>query len=330
MSKTLSVIASVRRRSRIVLVSLTLLTLIAAALYQFAFVNPKFFEFAMGMRAPRLLAMIVAGVSISAAAIVFQTIIRNRIVTPCLLGMNSLYVLIHTGVAFFLGATSTFAVDPILSFGLDIVVMGTVAAFIYNTVFARTGGNVLYILLIGTVLSTFFSSMQASLTRLMDPNEYDALLNSLVASFTNVNASVLPAAIGILALIVWVLRKDIVLLDVVALGRETAINLGVDYERVVRRLMVGVALAIAAATALVGPLSFLGLITANLAREMLTSHRHSQLIAASSLVGVVVLVAGQFLVEHLMTYSVPVSVFVTIGGGLYFLGLILAEIRRAR
>ena len=195
---------------------------------------------------------------------------------------------------------------------------------------ARTGGNVLYILLIGTVLSTYFSSMQVSLTRLMDHNEYDALLKSLVASFTNVNASVLPAAIGILALIVWVLRKDIVLLDVVALGRETAINLGVDYERVVRRLMVGVALAIAAATALVGPLSFLGLITANLAREMLTSHRHSQLIAASSLVGVVVLVAGQFLVEHLMTYSVPVSVFVTIGGGLYFLGLILAEIRRAR
>ena len=89
-------------------------------------------------------------------------------------------------------------------------------------------------------------------------------------------------------------------------------------------------MAAAIARALVGPLSFLGLITANLAREMLTSHRHSQLIAASSLVGVVVLVAGQFLVEHLMTYSVPVSVFVTIGGGLYFLGLILAEIRRAR
>lgn len=322
--------ALANRRDRRVFFWLTLVTIASAALYQFAFVNPKFFAFAMELRIPKLLAIATAGVSISAAAIVFQTIIRNRIVTPCLLGMNSLYVLIHTAEAFFLGATSTFAVDPILSFALDIVVMGTVAAFVYNTIFERTGGNVLYVLLIGTVLSTFFSSMQGSLTRLMDPNEYDTLLNSLVASFSNVNSAVLPVAIALLVLIAWLLRKDLALLDIVALGRETAINLGVDYERVVRRLMVGVALSIAVATALVGPLSFLGLITANLAREMLTTHKHKPLITASALVGTVILLAGQVAVEHVMTYSVPVSVFVEIGGGLYFLWLILREIRAAR
>ena len=319
--------ALANRRDRRVFFWLTLVTIASAALYQFAFVNPKFFAFAMELRIPKLLAIATAGVSISAAAIVFQTIIRNRIVTPCLLGMNSLYVLIHTAVAFFLGATSTFAVDPILSFALDIVVMGTVAAFVYNTIFERTGG---YVLLIGTVPSTFFSSMQGSLTRLMDPNEYDTLLNSLVASFSNVNSAVLPVAIALLVLIAWLLRKDLALLDIVALGRETAINLGVDYELVVRRLMVGVALSIAVATALVGPLSFLGLITANLAREMLTTHKHKPLITASALVGTVILLAGQVAVEHVMTYSVPVSVFVTIGGGLYFLWLILREIRAAR
>lgn len=330
MKRRMNGVLALTDRNRLVFIGLAAMTALSLGLYQFAFVNPKFYAFAMELRAPRLLAMVTAGAAISAASIVFQTIIRNRIVTPCLLGMNSLYVLIHTMVAFFLGATSVLAVDPVLSFGLDIVVMGTVAAFIYNTIFARTGGNVLYVLLIGTVLSTFFSSVQSSLTRLMDPNEYDALLNSLVASFSNVNIAVLLPAIAMLLGIGWMLRRELALLDVVALGRETAINLGVDYERVVRRLMVGVALSIAAATALVGPLSFLGLITANLAREMLSTHRHKYLITASSLVGVVILVAGQFLVEHVMTYSVPVSVFVTIGGGVYFLGLVLREIRGGR
>ncbi len=92
------------KKLALAMTALVSLTLIAAALYQFAFVNPKFFSYAMGLRAPRLIVMLTAGFSISAAAIVFQTIIRNNIVTPCLLGMNSLYLLIHTAVVFFLGS----------------------------------------------------------------------------------------------------------------------------------------------------------------------------------------------------------------------------------
>ena len=269
--------------------------------------------------------LLTAGTAISAAAIIFQTIIRNNIVTPCLLGMNSLYLLIHTGVVFFLGSGSEFATNPVYAFAVDIIVMGTAASFIYYSIFQKTGGNVLYVLLIGTVLTTFFSSMQNSLTRIMDPNEYDALLNSLVASFTNVNAACIIPGIALLALLAWWLRRDLSILDVISLGREQAISLGVDYETTLRRLMVGVALCIAVATALVGPLSFLGLITANVARQMFTTYRHTYLIAGASLVGMLVLAAGQFIVEHVMVYSVPVSVFVTIGGGIYFLYLILTQ-----
>ena len=269
--------------------------------------------------------LLTAGTAISAAAIIFQTIIRNNIVTPCLLGMNSLYLLIHTGVVFFLGSGSEFATNPVYAFAVDIIVMGTAASFIYYSIFQKTGGNVLYVLLIGTVLTTFFSSMQNSLTRIMDPNEYDALLNSLVASFTNVNAACIIPGIVLLALLAWWLRRDLSILDVISLGREQAISLGVDYETTLRRLMVGVALCIAVATALVGPLSFLGLITANVARQMFTTYRHTYLIAGASLVGMLVLAAGQFIVEHVMVYSVPVSVFVTIGGGIYFLYLILTQ-----
>lgn len=317
-----------RRRLKTSMVVLAGLVLLFIGLYQFAFVNPKFFAYAMGLRLPRLAVILIAGFAISAAAIVFQTIIRNTIVTPCLLGMNSLYLLIHTAVVFFLGSGSLFAVNPVYAFAADVIVMGFVAGFIYYTIFQKTGGNILYVLLIGTVLSTFFSSMQNSLTRIMDPNEYDALLNTLTASFTNVNAAcIIPGAL-LLAAIAWWLRKDLAILDVISLGREQAVSLGADYERTLRRLMVGVALYIAVATALVGPLSFLGLITANVARQLFTTYRHTWLIAGSACVGMLILTAGQFVVEHVMVYAVPVSVFVTIGGGIYFLYLVLTAGKR--
>ncbi len=317
-----------QRRLKTSMVVLAGLVLLFIGLYQFAFVNPKFFAYAMGLRLPRLAVILIAGFAISAAAIVFQTIIRNTIVTQCLLGMNSLYLLIQTAVVFFLGSGSLFAVIPVYAFAADVIVMGVVAGFIYYTIFQKTGGNVLYVLLIGTVLSTFFSSMQNSLTRIMDPNEYDALLNTLTASFTNVNAAcIIPGAL-LLAAIAWWLRKDLAILDVISLGREQAVSLGVDYERTLRRLMVGVALYIAVATALVGPLSFLGLITANVARQLFTTYRHTWLIAGSACVGMLILTAGQFVVEHVMVYAVPVSVFVTIGGGIYFLYLVLTAGKR--
>lgn len=208
-----------RRRMLTRLGCLIGLVVLFAALYQFAFVNPKFFSYAMSIRLPRLIVLLTAGTAISAAAIIFQTIIRNNIVTPCLLGMNSLYLLIHTGVVFFLGSGSEFATNPVYAFAVDIIVMGTAASFIYYSIFQKTGGNVLYVLLIGTVLTTFFSSMQNSLTRIMDPNEYDPLLNSLVASFTNVNAACIIPGIVLLALLAWWLRRDLSILDVISLGR---------------------------------------------------------------------------------------------------------------
>lgn len=317
--------SSARRRRAFRMGALAAAALVLCALYLALFVNPKFLTQAVSLRLPRLGGIVLAATAISAASVIFQTLIRNTIVTPCLLGMNSLYVLIHTAVAFTLGSASLVARSPLASFGLDIAIMGIAAVLIYWKLFERTGGNVLYVLLIGTVLATFFSSVQGTLVRAMDPNEYDALLSTLVASFTNVNAAVLPIGALLLALLVAALRRDLALLDVIALGRETATSLGVDHRGAVMRLMAGVALAIATATAVVGPLSFLGLITANIARELMGTFRYAVLIPAASLAGIAILAAGELAVEHVMYFSVPVSVFVTLGGGAYFLWLILSH-----
>lgn len=310
------------------LVVLALLALLCAAGYllvEVNFGNTKILWYAMKLRTPKLLAMLLTAFAIGGASIVFQSIINNTIVTPCLLGMNSLYTLIHTAVVFFLGSGSLIAANANLSFAVDVVLMGLTATVIYSWIFKKTRHNVLYVLLVGTVLTSFFGSIQTTLTRVMDPNEYDTLLTSLVASFSNINSEILLFSALLLAGITFALRKELALLDVLTLGKDQAINLGVDYDRCIRRLLLGVTLCIAVATAMVGPISFLGLIIANLSRQFLRTYRHSQLILGSALFGMAVLVGGQLIVEHVYTYAVPVSVFITVGGGLYFLYLLLTR-----
>ena len=316
------------RSNRQKLLILTLLALACAAGYllvEVNFANPRLLSYAMRLRAPRLLAMLLTAFAIGGASIVFQSIINNTIVTPCLLGMNSLYTLIHTAVVFFLGSGSLIAANANLSFAVDVVLMSLTATVVYSWIFQKTRHNVLYVLLVGTVLTSFFGSIQTTLTRVMDPNEYDTLLTSLVASFSNINSEILLFSALLLAGITFALRKELALLDVLTLGKDKAINLGVDYDRCVRRLLLGVTLCIAVATAMVGPISFLGLIIANLSRQLLRTYRHSQLILGSALFGMGVLVGGQLIVEHVYTYAVPVSVFITVGGGLYFLYLLLTR-----
>lgn len=304
---------------------LTALCAVGYLVVEVNFSNPNLVRYAMKLRAPKLLAMLITAFAIGGASLVFQSIINNTIVTPCLLGMNSLYTLIHTAVVFFIGSGSALAVNANLAFAVDVVLMGIVATLLYSYLFRKTNHNVLYVLLVGTVLTSFFGSIQTTLTRVMDPNEYDTLLTSLVAGFNNINNEIIVFSVILLGAIVFFLRKELALLDVLTLGKAQAINLGVDYDRCIRRLLLGVTLAIAVVTALVGPISFLGLIIANLSRQLLRTYRHSQLVLGSVLFGTIVLLGGQLIVEHLYTYTVPVSVFITIGGGLYFLYLLLSR-----
>lgn len=283
----------------------------------------KLFRYILSLRIPTLAVMLIAAFAIGSASIIFQSIINNRIVTPCLLGMNSMYTLVHTAVVFAAGSGSVLATNSNLSFAVDLIIMAVAATFVYSYLFQKTGHNVLYVLLIGTVLSSFFGSIQSTMIRVMDPNEYDALLSTLVADFNNVNAEIIVLSLVILAALVIFLWKDLKLLDVITLGKDQAINLGLDYDRTVRRLLLGVVLCIAVATAMVGPISFLGLIIANLARQLLRTHKHSHLIIGASLMGMLSIIAGQMISQHIFSYAVPVSTFITIGGGIYFLYLLL-------
>lgn len=281
------------------------------------------FLYVLKIRLPTLVVILIAAFSIGVASLIFQTIINNRIVTPCILGMNSMYTLTHTAVVFIFGSASIVATNQNIAFGLDVVLMGIIATIIYGFIFKKTKYNILYVLLIGTVLSSFLGSIQSSIIRIMDPNEYDSLLTTLVADFNNVNSEIIIFSLVLIFLLFLFLRKELKLLNVIGLGKDQSINLGIDYDKVIKKLLLGVVLLISIATALVGPISFLGLIIANLARSLFKTYKHSYLTIGSILIGMVTILLGQIISQYIFNFEIPVSTFITIGGGIYFLYLLV-------
>ena len=117
--------------------------------------------------------------------------------------------------------------------------------------------------------------------------------------------------------------KFMKVLDVMGLGREHAINLGVEYDKIVKRMLLVVVVLTATATALVGPITFLGLLVVNIARYMMHTYKHSVLSLTTLLISIVALVGGQFLVEHVLDFGVSVGILINFVGGIYFIYLLM-------
>ena len=97
----------------------------------------------------------------------------------------------------------------------------------------------------------------------------------------------------------------------------------------VLKVLILSSILIATSTALVGPVTFLGLIVSNLSYQFFTTYKHSVLIVGASLISIIALVGGQFLVLHVFHLSTTISVIINFIGGLYFIYLILKESRKA-
>ncbi|HLT57334.1 MAG: iron chelate uptake ABC transporter family permease subunit [Limnochordales bacterium] len=276
-------------------------------------------------RAVRVAAMALAGLTIGASTVIFQSITANRILTPGLMGLDRLYVLIQSAATYFLGAAHPWVSDLRTNFFLCAGVMALFAVALQRLFLSGRQTNIYVLLLVGVVAGTLFDSLASFLVVLIDPNEFLIIQSRMFASFNRISVGLLwPAAAAVLAVLAW-LAPSFRYLDVLALGRDHAVSLGVNYYRVVRQLLIAVFLLVAVSTALVGPITFLGLIVANVAYELLDTYRRVPLMAAASLGGVIALVGGQLILEHLLVFSVPLPVLINFAGGVLFMYLLFKE-----
>jgi iron complex transport system permease protein len=212
-----------------------------------------------------------------------------------------------------------------VNFLVSVSLMVIFSLFLYKFLFKREGSNIYFLLLIGLIFGTFFQSLSSFMQVLIDPNEFQIVQGKMFASVNNVRTELLVTSIiGILLVLAYV-YKELKLLDVLSLGREEAINLGVDYDKVVKKLLIVIAILVSISTALVGPITFLGLLVVNVARECLRTYRHKYLIAGSIFISIIALVGGQLIVERLFEFNTTLSVIVNFVGGVYFIYLLLKE-----
>lgn len=316
------------RSNQTKIIFLAVLAIICMLLYGFYDIKGGF-DYAFPRRVIKIAAMVVTGIAISYSTVVFQTITHNRILTPSVMGMDSMYEVVQTLIYFFAGSISIWVVNRYLNFGAAIIAMVLFALILYRFLFRTNKYPIYLLLLIGMILGTLLGSFVTFLQVLIDPVEYLSLQTRLFASFTNVKAELLYIAMGIL-LIAFIYGFQIMSkLDVMSLGRENAINLGINYDRMVMNILILSSVLIATSTALVGPITFLGLIVANLSYQYLATYKHSTLILGASLISVIALVGGQFLAEHIFELRTTISVIINFVGGIYFIYLLLKESRSA-
>jgi iron complex transport system permease protein len=282
-------------------------------------------EYILSRRFKKISAIVLTGSAIALSTVIFQTVTNNRILTPSIIGLDSLYMLIQTFVVFVFGSATLMAMKAQIHFLLSVGLMMIFAGLLYKLLFRREGNHLYFLLLVGIVCGVFFSSVTSFMQKLIDPNEFLIVQDRMFASFNNINTSILMLAFVVIGLTCAYLSRFAKYLDVLALGKEHSVNLGVPYDRVVQRLLIIVAVLVSVSTALVGPITFLGLLVANVAHQMLRSFRHRYVVLGGVLVSIVALVGGQLLVERVFTFTTTISVIINFIGGMYFIYLLLRE-----
>lgn len=303
----------------------TLLGLLAASslIWMFQGIGGGNRGFILQLRATKLAGLVVVGAAIGIATLLFQTVAANRVLTPAIMGFDALYVLLQTGLVAALGVAGFAGLPGGAKFLAEVAVMSLLAAVLFGTLLGRGARDIPRTILTGVILGVLFRSLSSFLARVMDPNAFAVVQAASFASFGRIDATLLPMAGAIAAACVaaalWLAPR----LDVLALGREAAVPLGLRFERFVLVTLGLVGMLVAVSTALVGPVAFFGLLVAGLAHGLAPAARNAVLLPAAGLIGALILVAGQTLFERLMGQTATLSVVVEFAGGIFFLFLLL-------
>jgi iron complex transport system permease protein len=285
-------------------------------------------SFVIPFRGMKLATLVLVGVSISTATVLFQTISQNRILTPSIMGFDALYMLILTAAVFFLGSMRVAGAADYITFAVTASVMTFAALLLFSTLLSSARAHLMRMILTGIVMGALFRSLTDFMQRMIDPNEFSVIQIASFARFTLVETDLFVTAAvvcGVVMVCIWRMRFT---LDVLALGQDTAINLGIDVRRVQMQALILTAILVAVSTALVGPVAFLGLLVVSLARLVTPGERHSVLLISAALIAAITLIGGQTLMERVFKLSTPLSVVIDLLGGALFLIILLKGHRR--
>jgi len=272
-----------------------------------------------------IIAMIIAAICHSLSTVAFQSITNNRIITPSLLGFESLYSTIHTSTLFFFGATALVSFKGTGAFLIQVVLMVLLSLILYGWLLSGKYGNLQLMLLVGIIIGTGLNSVSTFMRRLLAPSEFDLLQARLFGSVNNADSEYFPIVIPmviVIAILFFLYAKK---LNVLSLGKDVATAFGVKYQLSIIYTLILVAVMMSISTALIGPLTFFGFLIATLSYQAAPTYDHRYVFPMSLAIGFCILTSAYFLMYHVFNSQAVVSIIIELFGGVIFLMVILRK-----
>ncbi|BBL53747.1 enterobactin ABC transporter permease [Bartonella quintana] len=276
-------------------------------------------------RLTKLASLLLIAYAISVSTVLFQTIVNNQLLSPSIMGFDQLYILIKTITIYFLGSLSLPFLNEEGQFILEALILIIFSISLFRWLFSGSLKGLHLTLLIGVVLGGFFFSLRIFMQLQLSPDQIMNLTDIMFANFNKFNTALISFAtiiVFIVSLLGWRSRH---LLDILALGRENALNLGVDYHKSATAILIFVSILVSISTALVGPITFFGLLVANLSYELSPQVKHSVVVPMAILLAIICLVGGQFILEQVFNMAGRLSFIIEFCGGTVFLISLMKE-----
>jgi len=279
------------------------------------------FNYVIPQRLIRLATIILGGICIAFSSIIFQTLVSNRILTPSIMGYEAVYLLWQVMLLFIFGTYGLSWLGLNGNFFVSILLMLFYSWAIHRWLLTRHRHDVFQLLLFGLVLTMVISAVTQFIQLKISPGEFSIFQGLSYASFNRSQSETLIYAVIMVAIVLWILRKKRAVLDVMVLGREQAMSLGVDHHQYVKFFLAIIAILVAISTSLIGPTAFMGVFIANIAYALAGNHQHKFTLPIGCGVAIAIFLIAQILVEHVFNYKTTVSILVNLVCGIYFLVL---------
>ncbi|WP_322781289.1 iron chelate uptake ABC transporter family permease subunit [Staphylococcus haemolyticus] len=305
------------------IIILIIATICMAAFYLLVGLDFEIFQYQFQSRLRKLILILIVGGAIGASVVIFQAIATNRLLTPSIMGLDSVYLFVKVLPVFLVGTQAAVITNVYLNFFVTLIAMVLFSLLLFEGMFKLGHFSVYFILLVGVILGTFFRSITSFIQLIMDPESFLAVQSAMFASFEASNSRLVLVSTCLLLVLIIITVIMRPYLDVLLLGRAQAINLGVSYESMTRLLLILVALLVSISTALVGPVTFLGLLTVNLAHELMKTYEHKYILPATILISWISLFMAQWVVENLFEATTEFSLIIDLIGGSYFIYLLV-------
>ena len=277
------------------------------------------------LRMKNLVVIAVVALCQAFATVAFQTVTNNRIITPSIMGFESLYVAIQTGAMYFFGVTAIVELKGLVPFTVQLLLMVGLSLALYGWLLSGRYGNIAIMLLIGVVIGGGLGSIATFMQRTLTPSEFDVLAARLFGSISNSDSSYLPVSIPLCLLACAAIYLSSSRLNVLALGRDATSNLGLNHKFEMMKILFFVSILMAVSVSMIGPMIFLGFLVAMLAYQFSDTYDHRYVLPMAGLLGFVVLGGAYFIMKNLFYAEGVVSIIIEVIGGGAFLFVIMRK-----